>query len=124
MNNELEDNFDSLDEVDELEEEIEKLKTVIREKRKTLRQLKPQKKRGRKAGQNGMKCKKIRYHVERVVEKLEDDGETQKTRNEIIGDFSTLQEIADLLKLSYSQVQRTFKQQTKLADTLIITRLL
>lgn len=107
-----------------IEQEITHLKTVIREKRKTLRQLKPHKKRGRKPGQTGHKCQKVRYHVERVIDTIPGvNGAPDQTVNEIVGDYKTLQEIADACEMSYHQVQRTYKQQTTTADTLIITKL-
>lgn len=100
-----------------LKKEIEQLKYAIRAKRKKLNTRKPLKKRGRKPGQTGIKWVNNRYHVERVVEELEDD----QVRTEIIGDFVKLQDIADHLGKAYRTIQRAFKQTNTLSDTLIIT---
>ena len=103
-----------------IEKEIEKLQYKIRAKRKELRTQKPIKKRGRKKGSKGAKCKKLRYHVEREHE-IKDDP--NNVRVEVIGDFCTIDEIAKKLGLSYGQVHRTYKKETKLSETLIITKI-
>lgn len=105
-----------------LKKEIEKLRYQIRVRRKKLRKKnKPLKKRGRKPGQTGIKCQKDRYKVERVIS--EENEDTPWVTVETLGNFKTLGDIATLLNLSYGQVRRAYKNESKLSETLYITNI-
>lgn len=73
----------------------------------------PKKKRGRRKGQTGITCNRIRYKLREV----------QDNRIVTIGDFCTLREIADHYGYSYQKICHIYKQRHKLSKIIKIIKL-
>lgn len=73
------------------------------------------KRRGRKAGKSGFKCKKLRYRVTETTMENPD--------GELIGDYSTMQEIADHYNLKYQKIVSISKGNGALSKKIKITKL-
>jgi len=96
-----------------IEIEIKKLNDELKAKKKALRALKPPgRKPGRRKGQTGVVCIKLRYDVK----KIDDEGvETH------IGQYSTLTEVAEALNVSYKTAYQTYHKDNKLSNKVIVT---
>lgn len=70
-----------------------------------------------KTENRGRRTKPV-YHVQKVVAETED---TYKVVS--VGNFSSIQKIADLFGTSYSKMYRTFKRTDKLCRKIIITKI-